>query len=131
LLLNHQIQGLALALTYREEAFPQQDPSLVALAARLISRAGQGEDISTEVNRLLEEHDFLNEWIAQVDEDPEGRPPHLQPDVVRSYKPIVAAGVVTAKKFVCPLAHGFTWYRRSLADEIPLCPFDNSVLVSA
>ena len=123
--------GLGIALTYPTDAFYDDEGELVAQCQALLERAGRGEQMATEVAELLRRHPHLNEWIAQVLEDPEHRPPHLQPDAVRSI-PLVAGdpAPVPSQAFSCPVDAAFVWYQRSVADRVPLCPFCRSRLVA-
>ena len=76
---------------------------------------------------LLRRHPGLNDWIEQLLEDDELVPPHLQPDVVRSYRPVPdSRGPISATKYVCPTGDGFTWYRSPTARPMACCPICGS-----
>jgi hypothetical protein len=123
--------GLGIAITYPTDAFSGDEGELMARCRALFERAGKGEPIATEVAELLRRNPRLNEWVAQVLEDPEHRPPHMQPDAVRSY-PLVAGdpAPVPSQAFSCPVDADFVWHQRSVADRVPLCPFCCSSLVA-
>jgi hypothetical protein len=123
--------GLGIAVTYPVEAFSTDEGQLVERCRAMVERAGRGESVATEVQELLRQHPRLNEWVAQVLEDPQHRPPHLQPDAVRSYRPMPGdADSVPARSFTCGLHNGFVWYQRSVANPVPPCPFCGSILVA-
>lgn len=124
---DSKIMGLALAVSYPDEAFAHADPDLQARCASLIRRAGSGEDVALEVSVLLEEDPVLNEWVEIVQEDPQGRPPHLQPDYVRSYSPMRNPEPMPSTRFLCP-RDGLRWFRRTVAEQPPPCPLCASEL---
>lgn len=130
--IDPQTLGLAIAVAYPTEAFSGGERQVVELAGVIVERAGRGEHVAAEVEALLGQHPHLNEWVTQVLEDPQHRPPHLQPDVVRSpYEPMPGEpGPVRSKRFACPLGDGFVWHQRSVADPIPPCPLCGSALVA-
>lgn len=125
--------GLAIAVSYPTEAFTTEERQLAEQAAAIVRRAGGGEDVARAVGALLRQHPRLNEWVAQVLEDPQHRPPHLQPDAVRSSytPPPGTAGPVPATRFTCPRRDGYAWHQRSVADPVPPCPLCGTALVAS
>src|ERR1022692_1031579 len=90
-------------------------------------RTGTGDIVTADVRDLLRRHPGLNDWIEQLLEDDELVPPHLQPDVVRSYRPVPdSRGPISATKYVCPTGDGFTWYRSPTARPMACCPICGS-----
>ena len=81
---------------------------------------------------LLSRHARLNEWIEQLLEDSDLIPPQLQRDEVRSYAPLPGQqNPIGAPKYFCPSGDDFAWYRMSVADTVPPCPFCGKALSRA
>ena len=124
---DEQLLGLAVAVMYPGEAFTAE-PVALADAQALVAAAGQGEDVSERVVALLGRAPLLAEWIAQLDEDDEGRPPHLQPDLVRDYRPAPGDGAPPLWRYTCP-RDGIRWYRANVSEPVPSCSVCGQSLV--
>jgi hypothetical protein len=52
-----------------------------------------------------------------------GLPPAVVPEATRSYSPLAGHGeVARARRFTCPVAGDFVWYRRVEGQPIRSCP---------
>jgi hypothetical protein len=130
--MDRKILGLGIALAYPQYAFAAEAPLVIAQGRNLVERAGRGELVEAEVTGLLSCHPRLNEWIAQLLEDRDLLPPHLQRDEVRSFDPLPGpVSPVGASRYVCPSGDGFTWHKMSVAETVPSCPFCSQTLTRA
>jgi hypothetical protein len=84
---------------------------------------------ATEVLTLLIASQATADWL--IDFENLGYPPAFRPPSgVRGVFLLDGDGeLVRARRFRCPKRNDFTWYRRSAAQPIPLCPTDEVRLV--
>ena len=83
--IDRKTLALGIALGYPEQAFDGLGSSAYARAEELVRRVGLGEPVTGQVTAFLQEEEELGEWIAELLEDPDLRPPHLRPRAVMSY----------------------------------------------
>lgn len=72
---------------------------------------------------LLGSFDEVDEWAAEVLEDPERRPPEMQG--VRSVDAVGTQGAVSARRYACPAdaeTCRIVWWRDRLGRSVPSCP---------
>lgn len=124
--------ALGIALGYPEQAFGGLDSSVYARAEELVRRAGLGEPVTAEVAAFLKVEEEVGEWIAQLLEDPDLRPPHLRPRAVMSYSKLAARehDRISARRYTC-VTGDYTWYQASIGVPIPACRFCGNELVPA
>jgi hypothetical protein len=88
--------------------------------AALLNAPGDVDIVA--LKSLLKSDDVIEEWVAEVLDDPLHRPPDYQPVRTRDYaSPLGLAGPVHAGKYAC--AHGdFVWYRPTVGTPVSPCP---------
>lgn len=121
--LDQQAIGLSIALTYPKCAFADEDPHVAEVARILVERARRGDPVGGEIKAMLARHPYLNEWIAQLLEDPGLLPPHLQQRKVREYEPLgIPRSPVMSPKYTCATEGcAGVWYMTSAGERIPCC----------
>lgn len=130
--MDRKTLGLGIALGYPEQAFEGLDASVYARAEELARRAGLGEPVMAEVAAFLKGEEELGEWVAELLEDPELRPPHLRPRAVMSYLRLAGRSTgVSASRYICVDHDKNAWYRPSIGIPIPACKFCGKQLVPA
>jgi hypothetical protein len=135
--IDRKTVALGIALGYPEQAFEGLGSSAYARAEELIRRAGLREPITAKVAAFLQDEEELGEWIAELLEDPDLRPPHLRPRAVMSYSMLASEepAPVSARRYTCVAddcpADDYTWYQASIGVPIPACRFCGGELVAA
>lgn len=117
-------RGLGIALTYPEHALTAEPPAITAKIRDIAERAGRGEEVDAEAAQILRESPQLNEWVAQLLEDYDLKPPHLQANTVRSIEPLPGEpGPIGADRYECRNCGGTVFYQMFVAEAVPLCSF--------
>lgn len=117
-------RGLGIALAYPEYALATEPPAITLKIRDLAERAGRGEEVDAEAAQILRESPGLNEWVAQLLEDYELKPPHLQANTVRSVEPLPGEhGPIFADRYECRNCGGTVFYRAFVAEAVPPCSF--------
>jgi hypothetical protein len=120
--MDRKILGLAIALAYPKYAFSGVGDEVIARSRALVSRAVNGEAVTSEVTDLLSRHPRLDDWVDDLLEDPALVPSDLQPRRLRSYSPLPGdMNVIGALRYICSSGDGFTWYQISASDDVPVC----------
>jgi hypothetical protein len=128
--MDGEVRALALAVTYPDRSLEREPAALKAEIHALLTTAAAGEDMSGPVREILMAHPYLNEWVQQVLEDPLHRPPHLQPSLRRSSGGPPGLPIAPADRFRCDV-HDFTWFRSSVTETVPNCPYGGESLKPA
>ena len=86
-----------------------------------------------KVAAFLKDEEEVGEWIAQLLEDPDLRPPHLRPRAVMSYSKLTAGehDRISARRYTCVTGDDYTWYQASIGVRVPACKFCGKELVPA
>ncbi len=131
--MDDRVLGLGIALGYPEEAFRYLPVSVLEEAKELVRRAGAGEPVDAELAAFLDEQLELSEWIEQLMEDPDLRPPHLKGAGDRAYSQLGSRrpSPVSATRYVCVKNVKHTWYRPSVGFRVPACMICGGELVPA
>ena len=130
--MDRKTVALGIALGYPEQALEGLDSSVCERAEDLVQRAGLGEPVTAEVAAFLMDEEELGEWIAELLEDPELRPPHLRPRAVMSYSRLAGeCDPVSARRYICESHPEYTWYQASSGVPIPACMICGTKLVAA
>jgi hypothetical protein len=88
--------------------------------AALLAAAHTGADVTGPLQILLGSREATVEWVEEVLDDPQCRPPDFQPTDTRSYEsPTGLVGLVIAGKYACPYGD-FVWYRPAV--DVPVLP---------
>lgn len=130
--IDRKTLALGIALGYPEQAFDGLGSSAYARAEELVRRVGLGEPVTGQVTAFLQDEEELGEWIAELLEDPDLRPPHLRPRAVMSYSRLASEepAPVSARRYTC-VAGDYTWYQASIGVPVPACRFCGRELVAA
>lgn len=130
--MDQKTVALGIALGYPEHAFEGLDSSVYARAEELVRRTGLGEQVTAQVAAFLKGEEELGEWVAELLEDPELRPPHLRPRAVMSYSRLASPRTsVSARRYECADHNKFVWYQPSIGTPVPACKFCGKELVAA
>lgn len=128
--MDRKTLALGIALAYPEQAFEGLDSSVYARAEELVRRAGLGEPVTAKVAAFLEVEEELGEWVAELLEDLDLRPPHLRPRAVMSYSRLAGdRDPVSARRYTC-VNQDYTWYQASVSVRVPACKFCGEELVA-
>ena len=132
--MDSSILGLSIALGYPEQAFGDLPATVFARAEELVSRARSGEPVAGEAAHFLSSQPEVREWVAQLLEDRDLCPPHLQtrgPGSGTRYARLdVQRTPVSAPKYTCPNGD-YVWYLGFAGDPIPNCRNCGKELVRA
>ena len=113
---------------YLAELVGAEAPRFDVEIAGLLDVAQSGQDVTSSLRSLLGSNETTAEWVAEVLEDPLGRPPDFQPLGTRGYTPLLGpGGPVHAGKYACP-GGDYVWYRPSAGVPVPRCPTPSHML---
>jgi hypothetical protein len=121
---------------YLSELVGEQATPYDQQIARLLALAKTGADIDQELSEVLSRSPAIRAWVARTLEDDLHRPPDLQPPGESTatrgtlgYQALLGSGSpVAADKFCCPQGD-MVWWRRSVGQDIPVCPDHDLTLV--
>lgn len=117
---------------YLRDLIGPRAADLDALLSSLLQRYISGENVSSEILRLLQKDEATREWLAELLEDPSHLPPEFQAVRSGTFEPPPGRGnPKNPPKWICPVDGNYIAYRRSWSDPIPECLEHHVELVRA